>query len=170
MLHSREKSDIDRIKLIFVSFFLFILLFPYSVWGYLCFFPEMFSIMVAYWIASDREKSYGMLSICGMFAVLRYLFGGELSFSILIVVVGFIVSLFSRFFKSDFSSVLKITFLLSLAWSLLNFPFQSALYDSELFVRSSLCGVIKVATTVVLTIAVFPFVKVERKDRFIFWI
>lgn len=169
-MYRREKSDIDRVKLVFVSIFVFMLAFPYSVWGYLCFFPDIFSVLVAYWIASDSTKRYGVILVCGIIAILRTVFGGEFIFSSAILVTGLIASMFPHLFRSEFASVLKVSAGLSLVWVLLNFPFHSIGHDEWMVGRSLLCAFVKVLVTIALSVVMFPFVRADRSDRFVFWL
>lgn len=167
-MYHREISEIDRVKLLFVSFFVFLIAFPYSIWGYLCFFPDIFTTMLAYWISSDRSKSYGMILIAGIIAILRTFFGGEFLFSVSMIALALFVSLFPSLFKSEFRSVLKITLISSLFWILLNFPLKN-IEEVNNIGEQVLCALLKVGLTVVFSAAVFPFVKSERRDKFVFW-
>lgn len=166
-MYYKERSEIDRVKLLFVSFFVFLIAFPYSVWGYLCFFPDIFITILAYWISSDRSKSYGMILIAGIIAILRTFFGGEFFFSVSIIALALFVSFFPSLFKSEFGSVLKITLILSVAWILLNFPLKNI--GEVSIAEDILCALLKVGLTFVFSAVVFPFVKSERRDKFVFW-
>lgn len=160
---STERSDIDKRKLLFVSIFVFLLSFPYSIWGYLCFFPDIFSVIFSYWLVSYRTSFYTMMFVCGTISALRVIFGGEFFFSVFMVLTAFFVSLFPWFIRDEFSSALRITLILSLIWSVLKFPF------GEDFLFSVLCVLAKILITFVFALCIFPFVKSERKDRFVFW-
>lgn len=169
-MYHKVSPQIDKIKLLFASIFMFLLAFPYSVWGYMCFFPDIFSILTAYWISADESKGLRMIFIVGLMALMRTLFGGEFLFSIFMIGFSLLVSFFPRYFRSEFSSVVKISFALSLIWVIITSPLLSVLDDTYLLISIATCSGLKVFVTVVLSAVLFPFVKSEKKDKLVFWI
>lgn len=169
-MYHKLAPQIDRMKLLFASIFLFFLAFPYSVWGYMCFFPDIFTVLSAYWISSDESKGLRMILVVGLIAVLRTFFGGEFLFSVFIIFFSILVSFLPGYFKSEFSSVLKISFSLSLIWVMITSPLFSILDDSRVLVDVLICSGQKVFFTVISSASLFPFVKSEKKDKLVFWL
>ncbi len=153
----RRKNEIDRNRLLFVSLFVFFLVFPYSYFGYLAFFPDIFSILLAYWISSDEKKSYGVIVISGVIGILKVSLGGDIMSSVFFVILGLVSTFYPDFFEGNLFSVLRISALTS---------FFSALFESnwvEFLPESIAFIILKVVITSVFAFSIYPFVIVERR-------
>lgn len=151
------RSDISRERLIFISFFLILLLFPYLYFGYLAFFPDIFCVLVVYWVVSDEQKSFGAILISGLLAVLRVFFGGSPFAGAIYVLFGLASTFFPQYFAGNIFSVILwtpvITFLTSLVVS----------FDFSEFFYSIFLSLLKLLSTTIFAVIIFPLLFKERR-------
>lgn len=152
-----RRNEIDRAKLLFLSLFIFFLVFPYSYFGHLAFFPDIFSALFAYWICSDRTKSFGVILISGLIGIIKVSLGGSFVSSSFFVALGLISSFYPDFFQGNLPSVIMTT-LLSSFFSVL---FEANLLES--FPIVILLILVKVFVTTIFSISIYPFVLIERR-------
>jgi hypothetical protein len=156
----KRKSDISIKKLIFISALLFLLFIPYVYFGYLAFFPDLFSIVAAYWISADEKKSYSVIFISYAIALLRVIFGGNPLVGTLYILTGFIASYMPDMFKGNFPTVVILTAILTLL--------SSTIISVNLIIenpKTILLIFMKVVSSTLFCIIIFPFVIEEEKLR-----
>ncbi len=156
-------DEISIEKLSVVSIFVFLIFFPYSLYGYLAFFPDISCVLLGYWLASNGSRIYGIIIIGGVIAILRYVFGGDVIVSISFVVVSFIVSLLSSYLggiPANIYSVLVIT-LLGLIPSVVFRGLISDIFISfelQKFLKFSIYVFLKIGSTLIFVLVIYPIV------------
>ncbi len=176
MTVKRAVGDISREKLFFISIFVFLLVFPYSVYGYFAFFPDIFSVLAGYWIVSDERKSYGMILIAGIVAFLQIFFGGDFLTSLFFITTALFVSFFPSIFPPHFIGVVRAVFILSFFSASVKFE---PLFDLQAFAKLEFSAyslkllkfiffvILKILASLVLAAAIYPLVY-QRKREIIF--
>jgi len=156
----RNKSDISRNKLLFLSVFIFLLFLPYVYFGYFAFFPDVFSVLAAYWIAQSDKKALNVTLISYLLAVLRVIFGGSPLAASTYIIVGLVSSFIPHIFSGDFIGIVSLTFILTLLSSLI-ISFNVIVDKPE----TLLIVLIKLISSILLSILIFPFVIREEREK-----
>jgi hypothetical protein len=156
----RNKSDISKNKLLLLSVFISLLLLPYVYFGYLAFFPDVFSVLAAYWIAQSDKKNFNIILISYLVAVLRVILGGSPLAASTYIIVGLVLSFTPHIFSGDFIGVVSLTFILTLLSSL-TISFDVIVDKPE----TLLLVLIKLISSTLFSILIFPFVIKEEREK-----